>query len=445
MTRPVRPLAHPVDGTVTVPGSKSQTARYLVTAALADGPSILHGALASDDTERMVDSLRRLGVAVTTGEGGTEVAVAGAGGRWDPLAAELDVGLAGTVARFLTPAAACGHRPVMIDGTERMRERPMTDLVLALRALGARVEELGRPGHVPLRVTGPVAGGVVALAGDASSQFLSGLLLAAPLMPEGLRVVLTTPLVSRPYVTMTVAAMAAFGVVVDTDGDRGFAVRPGQRYRGGHHRVEPDASAASYFYAAAAVTGSRLCVRGVDRSSVQGDVGFVDLLAAMGASVFEGGEGLGVEGPAALAAGRRSPGATGLHGITVDLADRSDLVQSLAVVAPLAATPTEITGVGFIRGKESDRLGDTADRLRRCGVEADALPDGLLVRPSRPHGAVIDPAGDHRMAMSFAVLGLAVPGMAIEEPGVTAKTFPGFFDVLDGLAGLPRREPAGAP
>lgn len=460
MPRVVHPLPHPVTGTVRVPGSKSQTARLLVAAALADGTSTLDGALVSDDTERMVESLGRLGVRVRRqdpsadpaadavpgpGRAGTRITVDGRGGAWRPPTTTLDVGLAGTVARFLTPVAACGDQPVVVDGTPRMRERPMGDLVDALQALGARVDPLGAPGRLPLRVTGPLAGGPVSLPGDASSQFLSGLLLAAPLMAGGLVVTLTTPLVSRPYVAMTVAAMSAFGVSVRTEGDRRFVVDPGQRYRATALSVEPDASAASYFYAAAAVTGSRLCVSGVHRSSVQGDVGFVDILAAMGAAVTEGPEGLVVRGPAAPVLGTGAvPGGGGspLTGVTVDLADRSDMVQTLAVVAPFAETATEITGVGFIRSKETDRLGMTVRELRRCGVDADERPDGLVVRPSTPHGAVVDPVGDHRMAMSFAVLGLRVPGVAIADPEVTAKTFPEFFTVLDGLGGLPRLRPS---
>lgn len=454
------PLPHPVSGTVAVPGSKSLTARLLVVAALADGTSTLHGAAEGDDAERMVDGLRRLGVPVHVGDGGRRLTVGppavgtpalGASGTVPPSTASapptvadeprgttvaptpapitLDVGLAGTVARFLTPVAAAGTRPVTVDGTPRMRQRPMADLVDALRRLGAHVVEHGRPGHLPITVRGPLRGGAVAVRGDASSQFLSGLLLAAPLMPDGVRVEVTTPLVSRPYVAMTVAVMDRFGVRVAVDGDRRFTVAPGQRYRATDIAVEPDASAASYVYAAAAVTGSALGVRGLDRSSLQGDVGFVDVLGAMGAAVSDGPHGLVVTG------GRP------LRGVTVDMADRSDVVQSLAVVAPFATSPTEVHGIGFIRGKETDRIGHTVAQLRRCGIAAEERPDGLVVLPSAPHGATIDPGGDHRMAMSFAVLGLRVPGMAIADPAVVDKTFPAFFDLLEEITRLPARPP----
>jgi 3-phosphoshikimate 1-carboxyvinyltransferase len=425
--RTVAPLPHPVEGTVAVPGSKSLTARLLVIAALAEGTSVIRQALVGEDTDRMLDSLRRLGVDLAVSDGGTTVTVRGAGPvpRWPT--AVLDAGLAGTVARFLTPVAALGDRPVTIDGTPRMRERPMGDVITAVRALGGRVVERGRPGHLPVEVTGPVRGGKVSLAGNASSQFLSGLLLAAPALPDGLEVELTTPLVSEPYVAMTISAMAFFGVEVTADGNRRFVVEPGQRYQAAALTVEPDASAASYFFAAAAITGSRLSVRGVHRRSLQGDVRFADLLGAMGAAVDDTPTGLTVAGTGVL------------HGLAVDMADCSDVVQSLAVVAPFADGPTEVSGVGFIRAKETDRIGATIEQLRRCNIDASPTADGLVVRPSIPHGAVVDPVGDHRMAMSFAVLGLAVPGIQIASPEVTAKTFPAFFDELDRLHRLPRR------
>lgn len=454
----VEPLAGPVEGTLRVPGSKSLTARALVAAALAGGESTLTGALVSEDTERMVDCLRRLGVEVAVvGDGGVvgvtrassaarsarlrssgtrpsgaTMVVRGAPGALARQPAELQVGLAGTVARFLTPLSATGDRPVVLDGTQRMRERPMADLVRSLRQLGARVEALGEADRLPLRVTGPLVGGEVKIAGDTSSQFLSGLLLAAPAMAQGLQVTLTTALVSRPYVDMTIATMAAFGVTVEEDAPR-FTVRPAQRYRPAALDIEPDASAASYVFAAAALSGSRLCVAGLHRRSVQGDVGFVDLLGAMGATVSHEPAGICVAGPAAGDGRRR------LRGIAADMADCSDVAQSLAVVAPFASSATTITGIGFIRGKETDRIGATVAELRRCGIDAEELPDGMTIRPSTPTGATVDPHGDHRMAMSFAVLGLETPGIVIAEPEVVAKTFPGFFELIDQIHELPAR------
>lgn len=457
---PIAPLAGPVEGVLRVPGSKSLTARALVAAALAGGNSTLTGALVSEDTDRMVDGLRRLGASVTVEvapEAGTGAArggpglaetglskvtmlVGGAPGGLARRPAELEVGLAGTVARFLTPLSATGDEPVVLDGTPRMRERPMADLVRSLRQLGARVEALGEADCLPLRITGPLVGGEVAVAGDTSSQFLSGLLLAAPAMPEGLHVTLTTALVSRPYIDMTIATMAAFGVIVEEDAPR-FTVRPGQRYQPAVIDIEPDASAASYVFAAAAITGSCLGVAGLHREAIQGDVGFVDLLDEMGATVRDEPAGICVAGPDPRRARVHvaSHDASGLRGIVADMADRSDVAQSLAVVAPFASSATTITGIGFIRGKETDRIGATVAELRRCGIDAEELPDGMTIRPSLATGATIETHGDHRMAMCFAVLGLHIPGIVITEPQVVAKTFPGFFELVDQIRQLPPR------
>jgi 3-phosphoshikimate 1-carboxyvinyltransferase len=248
-----------------------------------------------------------------------------------------------------------------------------------------------------------------------SSQFLSGLLLAAPLYPEGLDVTLTSPLVSVPYVEMTVAVMRAFGAEV-----AGRTTVPPGGYLAARYVIEPDASAASYFLAAAAITGGRVQVRGLRRDALQGDVRFVDVLERMGAGVEWADAGVVVTG---------AP----LHGVTVDLADFSDTAQTLAAVAPFADSPTTVTGIGFIRRKETDRLADTVRELRRAGIDATEDEDGFTIRPGRPQPARIHTYDDHRMAMSFALLGLVVPGIEILDPGCVAKTYPGYFDDLDQL------------
>jgi 3-phosphoshikimate 1-carboxyvinyltransferase len=248
-----------------------------------------------------------------------------------------------------------------------------------------------------------------------SSQFLSGLLLAAPLLPRGLRVRLTTDLVSAPYVDMTLAVMEAFGV--DGTVDR---VAP-QRYRATTYAVEPDATAASYFLAAAALTGGRVRVPGLGASSVQGDLVFADVLREMGADVTMDDDGVEVRGTGEL------------HGVEVDMREISDTAQTLAAIAPFADTYTRITGIGFIRGKETDRVGNVVAELRRCGVDATEEDDGFVVEPGAPHGAVVRTYGDHRMAMSFAVMGLVVDGIEIDDPGCVAKTFPGFWESLETL------------
>ena len=264
------------------------------------------------------------------------------------------------------------------------------------------------------------------MAGDISSQFLSGLLLSAPAVTGGLDVRLTTELISRPYVDMTVAVMHAFGATVEIDGS-GWRVAPGG-YRGTRFVVEPDASAASYAWAAAVLTGGTVTVPGLHRRALQGDVAFAEVLARMGATVHWHDDAVTV------AAG------DGLHGIDVDMAHISDTVPTLAVVAAAADGPTTIRGVGFIRGKETDRIAAPVAELRRCGIRAEATDDGMIVHPGPVRPTTFHSYGDHRMAMAFALLGLVHPGVQIEDPGCVAKTFPGYWDLLDALraGSLPR-------
>jgi 3-phosphoshikimate 1-carboxyvinyltransferase len=417
--RPVEPLAAPPDTTVVVPGSKSITNRALVTAALADGPSTLEGALFADDTEAMLGVLHTLGIELHDDRAAARVHVMGAGGV--PAGpAHLDCRMSGTTARFVAPLVALGEGRYVIDGHPQLRARPMGPVVEALRSLGAEVSEEGAPGRLPLAVDAHgLAGGPVRVAGDVSSQFVSGLLLAGPHMARGLDLTLTTGLVSRPYVAMTAAVMAAFGVPADVDG-RGCRVGPG-RYRGRVYRVEPDASAASYFFAAAAITGGRVRIEGLGTGALQGDLAFVDVLEQMGVRVVRD------------AGATEVMGTGSLHGVEVDLADLSDTAQTLAAVAVFADTPTRVTGIGFIRAKETNRIAAVVRELRRCGIGAVEEPDGFVVHPGAPHPAVVETYDDHRMAMSFALLGLVAPGIAIADPGCVAKTFPAFWEALDSL------------
>ena len=421
----VTPIARPLDATVRLPGSKSITNRALLAAALAAGRSRLDGALFADDTAAMMRCLARLGAVVSADADAPAAAVTldGVAGRLGPGPVDLDAGQAGTTARFLLPVLAAGSGPYVLDGDAQLRRRPMGPGLRALRSMGVAVEERGMPGRLPVLVHGGPQASSVAVSGDVSSQFVSGLLLAAPLFPQGLAIELTTELVSRPYVAMTSAVMAAFGIDVEAGAKR-FTVRPGE-YKATTYRIEPDASAASYFLAAAAVCGGRVTVPGLGRDSLQGDVAFADLLERMGAGVTWASEGVTVRGPAG---GR-------LHGIEADLSDVSDLAPTLAVVAAFAGSPTRATGVGFIRAKETDRIATIVRELRRCGVEAEEEPGGFVVRPrpGAPAAAVVEPDGDHRMAMAFAIIGLRVPGISIAEPDCVAKTFPGFWTTLEGL------------
>jgi 3-phosphoshikimate 1-carboxyvinyltransferase len=455
---PVEPLAVAPRATVVVPGSKSITNRALVAAALArpdeaQRTSVLHGALLADDTEAMLGCLAALGVGLEVDRptGRIEVRGLGVAPRRDGPAVrlpsgpvDLDARLSGTTSRFLLPVLALGPGPYRLDGAAPLRARPMADGLAAVEALGATVEAEGAAGHLPVVVRGgatppPTPGSAHALRvvvrGDASSQFLSGLLLAGPALPGGLGIDVEGELVSEPYVAMTEAVMCAFGGEVNQPVPGHRLVRP-TGYRAAELQVEPDASAASYFFAAAALfPGSRVRIEGLGTASLQGDLAFVDVLEQMGARVTREAHATTVEGTGTL------------HGGTFDLGDLSDTAQTLAAVAVFAEAPTEVTGIGFIRAKETDRIAAVVAELRRAGITADETPDGFTVEPGRPHAARIATYDDHRMAMSFALLGLKVAGIEIEDPGCVAKTFPTYFEVLGSLRspGAPASAPTPPP
>lgn len=423
---PIVPVDGPLDATVRVPGSKSVTNRALVCAALAEGTTVLRGALFADDTEAMLGVLHALGIPVDADPAGGTITVTGGSGRVPPAGhmgvREVDVRQSGTTARFALPLLALGEGSYRVTAHAQMQARPMDTTFDALRALGAGVEDLGTAGRLPAVVTaGGLRSGVVQVPGDASSQFLSGLLLVAPCLPDGLVVELTTDLVSRPYVDLTISVMEAFGARIHRPDHQTFAVDAGG-YRGRDYAVEPDASAASYPFAAAAICGGRVRVDGLGASAAQGDVAFVEVLASMGATVSADQHGTEV---------RAETG--GLRGGTFDLTHLSDTAPTLAVVAPFASTPVTVTGIGFIRRKETDRITAVATELARCGVDVTEDPDGWTIRPGRPHAAVVRTYDDHRMAMSFALLGLAVAGVEIADPACVAKTFPGYWALLDRL------------
>lgn len=408
----------PIRATVPVPGSKSVANRALVCAALATGESRLRELPAGDDTEAMIDGLRRLGVAVD-GDGHDR--------RIRPAiirgGAEVDAHLAGTTSRFLTAVAALGEEPTVVTGGPALLQRPMADLHSALRSLGAVVESIDRDGHLPVRVRrGDFVGGTVAMAGDVSSQFVTALMLVAPLLPRGLRIDLTSPLVSRPYVAMTASVMSTFGAEGIVVADSAISVES-SGYRGTDTIVEPDASSASYPLAAAAITGGRVRVPGLRRDSWQGDVAIVDILGSMGCRTAFDDAGAEVEG------GR-------LRGIEIDMADVSDLVPTVAAVAAFADSPTTITGVGFIRRKESDRIGDLVDGLTAVGCRARVLDDGLRIDPTDHaghHGARLRTHHDHRLAMAWSLLALRIPGVSVDDPTVVTKSWPSWWDVRSSL------------
>lgn len=419
---PIEAVSGPLDATVSVPGSKSVTNRALVCAALATGPSVLDGALFADDTEAMLGVLRTVGLSVAVDPSAGRVSVEGSNGRLPPTDQQIDVRQSGTTARFVLPMLIAGEGRYRVTADHQMRARPMAAAFVALAELGAAVEERGAPGHLPVAVSaGTVRSSTVEVPGDASSQFLSGLLLVSPCLPKGLVIRVTTPLVSRPYVDLTIAVMEEFGATVDRPDDSTFTVAPGG-YHGRSYRVEPDASAASYPWAAAMICGGRVSVQGLGSGAAQGDMAFLDMLGAMGAVVERG------ERSTVVTAAAGS-----LQGGSFDLRHISDTALTLACLAPFASEPLTITGIGFIRRKESDRIAAVATELARCGIRVDTDDDGWTIHPGRPQPSVVDTYGDHRMAMSFALLGLAVPGISIADPACVAKTFPGYWQLLDEL------------
>lgn len=417
---PIQPFTRPVAHTVTLPGSKSLTNRAFIAAALAAGTSTVTGALFADDTEAMLEALHVLGFTCDIDRDTATVVIHGEAGRIPARSAHVDVRLSGTTARFLAPLLGLGSGGYVLDGAAPFRARPMGPVLDALDSLGVRIDPLGKPNHLPvlMHATG-IPGGKVSVAGDVSSQFLSGLLLAGPAMKNGLTVSLDTPLVSEPYVAMTTAVMSAFGVDVTRDSMR-FAV-PAGGYVATSYAVEPDASAASYFFALAAISGGSVRVEGLTKDALQGDMRFVELLGQMGCEVVYDATSTTVSRHGAL------------HGIHCDMSDISDTAQTLAVVAAFADTPTTVTGIGFIRNKETDRIAATVDELTRLGVRATKDEDGFTVWPSTPHAGVVETYDDHRMAMSFALIGTQVDGVVIADPGCVKKSFPTFFAVLDSL------------
>jgi 3-phosphoshikimate 1-carboxyvinyltransferase len=417
MTREIK-TADQVNAALTLPGSKSYTHRALVAAALAEGASVLTNALKAEDTELTAQALAKLGAGLDWQ--GDTVRVKGAGGRWRPVAEPIYLGNSGTSLRLLTALTALGQGDYRLTGTARLCERPLGELLSALQQLGVKAASQRGDGCPPVTVRGGLAGGRASLSGAVSSQFVSALLFIGPLAPAGLRLTITGELVSRPYVDLTLEVMAGFGVSYYREGYRFFEVPGGQAYLPQAFAIEADASSASYFWAAAAITGGRATIANLSEGSSQGDAGFPRVLAAMGCRAECSAGGLTVTG---------GP----LKGVQVDMAAMPDLVPTLAVVAAFARGETVITGVAHLRHKESDRLAAVAAELGKMGVAARETEDGLIITGGRPRGAAIDTYQDHRLAMSFAVAGLKAPGTVINNPEVVAKSFPDFWEFLAKL------------
>ena len=403
---------------VTIPGSKSITQRALITAALADGVSTLQGPLVSEDTDYSSAALIQMGVSIERGEQTWQVA--GTGGRIAEPEDDIYLGNNGTATRFLTSVASLGSGEFVIDGDERMRERPIGPLLEALQGWGVDIESIEGTGCPPLSILASgLQGGSTLLPEGKSSQYLSSLLLVAPYARSTAELEVSGEILSKPYVAMTLEVMAAFGVDVEAGSDFSRFTIPSGCYRARHYQIEGDASNASYFWAAAAITGGSVTVNNVPVPSLQGDAMLVPLLARMGCEVEQKGRGIQVVGPEKL------------ESITVDMGGMPDVVPTLAVVAAFAHGPTEISNIAHLRIKECDRLQATTVELRKLGVEVDEFDDRMVVHGrggAGLRGAEIETYDDHRMAMSMAVAGLRIPGVRILGEQCVAKSFPDFWE-----------------
>ncbi len=419
-SRKIVPVSRPVNGTIRPPGSKSLTNRALAVAALARGTSTLRGVLDSRDTQVMIDSLRKLGLTVEHSAQDCTVRITGCEGRPPVTHADLWLENSGTSIRFLTALCALGHGQFRLDGNTRMRERPIKDLIDSLRQFGIAAEcPLGNDCPPVVVVGQGLRGGTTTINANVSSQFLSAVLMAAPCATGPVEVRLAGEMVSEPYIDMTIGVMASFGVVVDRSQPGTFRISP-QVYQSAAYNIEPDASAASYFFGLAAVTGGRISVEGLHKNALQGDIHFVTALEQMGCRVTWNSDSVTVEG---------GP----LRGIDIDMNAISDTAQTLACVAPFASGPTRIRNVAHMRLKETDRVAAVVTELRRLGLNVEEYPDGMTIYPGPLHGGTVATYDDHRMAMSFSLIGLRVPDVVIADPGCTSKTYPDYFDDLDRL------------
>lgn len=424
----VHMVSAPIDWTVTVPGSKSMTNRALLMGSLADGKTTLSGVLFSDDSRHFLAALQALGFDVEIQEAQKQVTITGLNGKVPVTEGKIDVGSAGTAARFLTALLGVAEGTFTIQASEQMKKRPMKPLFDVLVAIGAKISYLEKEGHLPIQITG--IGGTkamdevccVALDISESTQFLSALLLISPMIKQGLSIAITSARKDGSYIQITRKMMENFGVEVMFDGEN-YNIRKDSSYKAGAYQIEPDISAACYFYAAAALTGGKALVKNVTWDCMQGDLQFLNVLAQMGCTITETAQGIVVCG----AEGGR------LKGITVDMKEFSDQTMTLAAIAPFAEEDVRIENVGHIRLQESDRIHAIATELSRLGVTCKEEKDALTIQPKIPNAGIVQTYDDHRMAMAFALIGLRVQGIEIANPMCCRKTFEEYFDVLETL------------
>ena len=418
----IQPIRKPLDATIEVPGSKSYTNRALLVAALARGASTVTGALFSDDTRYMCNALQKLGVEIDADEKRATFDVYGNGGDIPVSSAELYIGNSGTTSRSLTAYVSLGRGRFVIDGDEPMRHgRPISDLLDALTQIGVSARSKFDNGHLPVIVeANRLGGGKTRLDVSKSSQFLTALLLIAPYAKNDVEIEVVGGR-EMPYIDITLAVMEAFGAQVVSEGYKYFRIEGGQRYQPRPYNVEPDASNASYFFAAAAITGGRVTVQHLHLDSIQGDVQFVRILERMGCQVTVSDIGITVTGPRQL------------KGIDVDMRTISDTALTLAAVAPFADSKVTIRNIEHTRWQETDRIHAMVTELRKLGVPVVEHRDGLEISPAPITPAAIDTYEDHRMAMAFALVGLKASGIRIKDPDCVSKTFPNYFEVFEEL------------
>ena len=406
---------------VTVPGSKSYTQRAMIMAALAEGKSLLRDPLISEDTGYLAEALRLLGAGIETQNG--DLVVQGTSGRISRPPKALYLGYNGTAMRLLTTVVCLGQGEFLLTGAPRLLERPLQPLLAALKTLGVKATSRDKPGFPPVLIeANGLQGGRVILKNIESSQYISSLLISAPLARDDFTLKIEGPIPSLPYVEMTVAQMNQFGVEVTRENKNCFFIKGRQKYRGIDCRIEGDVSSASYFFLAAALGRSTVRVRPIPSETLQGDIRFIKILERLGCTISHGDHWLEVSGEKLISGD-----------LIFDLGDMPDMVPTLAILAACRPGRTIITNVAHLRIKESNRLEALVRELTKTGIKAEETEDGLIIDGGQPHGAEIDTYNDHRIAMSFAVLGLVVPGIKIKDPDCVKKSFPGFWEELGKL------------
>jgi 3-phosphoshikimate 1-carboxyvinyltransferase len=418
----IRPVHH-LDATVEVPGSKSYTQRALIIAALAEGRSTISRVLLSEDTRYLMEALRVLGIEILTS--GNDVVIQGTGGKIRNPGQAIYLGNNGTALRFLTTMVSLGKGEFLLEGSSRLRERPLKPLLDALKTLGVPSHSRDNKGYPPVRIDAQgLRGGSVAFTDVESSQYISSLLIGAPYAAEDIEITLQGSTVSEPYIEMTLHIMERFGAEIERGDKNRFKVKSGRNYAGQEYIVEGDASSASYFFLAAALCRGRVRVMNINPESLQGDIKFLNIMEGVGCSIVRGDSWVDVIG---------GP----LHGgdVVFDMGNMPDMVPTLAVLAAFRQGRTSITNVSHLRLKESDRIAALVNELHRIGVNAKERDDGLVIEGGKPHGAEIETYNDHRIAMSFAIAGLVVPKMKIQDKLCVGKSFPGFWDELKKLYG----------